>query len=178
MQELSLHVLDLLQNSAEAGADQVSLQIIEDTQQNLLTIVVEDNGRGIQPELLNKIFDPFVTTRSTRKVGLGLALLKATAESCGGNVEISSQVGVGTRVLATFRSDHIDRPPLGDIAGTVMAHIAGRREMVFSYRHCRDGKQHVFSTRGYEHLLEYPEFLIMVKETIEAGLKNLKTEVD
>ncbi|MEW6660965.1 MAG: ATP-binding protein [Bacillota bacterium] len=178
MQELSLHVLDLLQNSAEAGANRVSLQILEDSQRDLLVIVVEDNGRGIQPEMLERVTDPFTTTRTTRKVGLGLALLKATAESCGGNLEISSQVGVGTRVLASFQLNHIDRPPLGDIAGTVMVFIAGRRDMVFSYRHCRDSRQYEFSSRGYEDLLGYPEFLLKMKETIEAGLKNLKTEVE
>ncbi|MBT9167494.1 MAG: Histidine protein kinase DivJ [Syntrophomonadaceae bacterium] len=177
MQELSLHVLDLLQNSAEAGANRVSLQISEDTRQNLLSIVVEDNGKGIQPEMLEKVSDPFSTTRTTRKVGLGLALLKATAESCGGKLAISSRVGVGTRVVASFRLDHIDRPPLGDIAGTVMVFITGRSEMIFSYHHCRDSRQYEFSSKGYEDLLAHPELLLKMKETIEVGLKNLKTEV-
>jgi len=177
MQELSLHVLDLLQNSAEAGANRVSLHILEDTRQNLLSIIVEDNGKGIPPELLEKVSDPFITTRTTRKVGLGLALLKATAESCGGKLEISSRLGVGTSVLASFQSDHIDRPPLGDIAGTVMVFIAGRREMVFSYHHCRDNRHYEFSSKGYEDLLGHPEFLLKIKETIEVGLKNLRMEV-
>lgn len=173
MRELSLHVLDLLQNSAEAGADRVSLAITEDTRRNLLTIRVEDNGRGIREEMLEKVADPFTTTRASRKVGLGLALLKATTESCEGSLEISSRLAAGTKVTASFRLDHIDLPPLGDMAGTIMVFMAGRAEMAFSYRHCRDGKQYEFSSWVEERLREYPESLIKVKEIIEAGLKSL-----
>lgn len=173
MHELSLHILDLLQNAAEAGANQVELTVTADTRQNLLTICVADNGKGISEEMLEKVADPFVTTRTSRKVGLGLALLKAAAESCGGDLAISSRLGVGTKVTASFRLDHIDLPPLGDIAGTIMAFMAGRSGMIFSYRHCRNDREYVFSSKGYEQLWEHPEFLIKLKETIEAGLKSL-----
>ncbi len=174
MHELSLHILDLLQNSAEAGASRVSLVVTEDTPQNLLAIYVEDNGKGIAEEMLEKIADPFTTTRTSRKVGLGLALLKATAESCGGNLEISSQPAVGTKVSASFRLDHIDLPPLGNIAATIMVFLTGRSGMVFSYRHCRDGKEYEFSSQGDKRLSEHPEFLIKVRGIIEAGIKSLK----
>ncbi|HAP31948.1 MAG TPA: hypothetical protein DCQ14_02680 [Firmicutes bacterium] len=173
MHELSLHILDLLQNAAEAGANRVDLTVTADTRQHLLTICVEDNGKGISEEILEKVSDPFTTTRTSRKVGLGLALLKAAAESCGGSLKISSRVNVGTKVTASFRLDHIDLPPLGDIAGTVMVFMTGRCGMIFSYRHCRDDREYVFSSLGYERLWEHPEFLIKFKETIEAGLKSL-----
>jgi len=174
MHELSLHVLDLLQNSAEAGASRVSLVVTEDTPQNLFTICVEDNGKGIGEEMLEKIADPFITTRTSRKVGLGLALLKATAESCGGTLEISSRPAVGTKVSASFQLNHIDLPPLGNIAATIMVFLTGRSGMIFSYRHRRDGKEYEFSSREDERLSDHPVFLIKVKETIEAGIKSLK----
>lgn len=174
MHELSLHVLDLLQNSAEAGASRVSLTITEDTLQNLLTICVEDNGKGIREGMLEKIADPFTTTRTSRKVGLGLALLKATAESCGGSMEISSRLAVGTKVTASFRLNHLDLPPLGDMALTVIVFLTGREKMIFSYRHCRDDRQYEFSSGENERLWESPDFLNKAKEVIEAGLKNLK----
>jgi len=125
MRELSLHILDILQNSVEAGATRVELAIDEDLAADRLTITVEDNGRGIPPEKLPKLFDPFYTTRSTRHVGLGLPLLKAAAERCNGDVTLASEVGVGTTLTATFQHSHLDRAPLGDLTGTLLTFILG-----------------------------------------------------
>ena len=125
MRELSLHILDILQNSVEAGATRVVLTIDEDLAADRLTITVEDNGRGIPPEKLPKLFDPFYTTRSTRHVGLGLPLLKAAAERCNGDVTLASEVGVGTTLTATFQHSHLDRAPLGDLTGTLLTFILG-----------------------------------------------------
>ncbi len=125
MRELSLHILDILQNSVDAGATRVELSIVEDLAADLLTIEVRDNGRGIAPDKLPHVFDPFYTSRKTRHVGLGLPLLKAAAERCGGDAVIRSQVGVGTTLTATFQLSHIDRAPLGDMTGTLMSFILG-----------------------------------------------------
>jgi anti-sigma regulatory factor (Ser/Thr protein kinase) len=125
MRELSLHILDILQNSVEAGATRVALTIDEDLAADRLTITVEDNGRGIPPDKLAKLFDPFYTTRSTRHVGLGLPLLKAAAERCNGDVTITSEVGVGATLTATFQHSHLDRAPLGDLTGTLLTFILG-----------------------------------------------------
>ena len=125
MRELSLHILDILQNSVEAGATRVELAIDEDLAADRLTITVEDNGRGIPPEKLPKLFDPFYTTRSTRHVGLGLPLLKAAAERCNGDVILASEVGVGATLTATFQHSHLDRAPLGDLTGTLLTFILG-----------------------------------------------------
>jgi hypothetical protein len=122
---LSLHILDILQNSVEAGATRVALTIDEDLAANRLTITVGDNGRGIPPDKLSKLFDPFYTTRSTRHVGLGLPLLKAAAERCNGDVILASEVGVGTTLIATFQHSHLDRAPLGDLTGTLLTFILG-----------------------------------------------------
>jgi anti-sigma regulatory factor (Ser/Thr protein kinase) len=125
MRELSLHILDILQNSVEAGATRVELTINEDLAADRLTITVGDNGRGIPPEKLPNLFDPFYTTRSTRHVGLGLPLLKAAAERCNGDVTLASEVGVGTLLTATFQHSHLDRAPLGDLTGTLLTFILG-----------------------------------------------------
>jgi hypothetical protein len=125
MRELSLHILDVLQNSLEAGASLVELTIEEDLVADWLTITVRDDGRGMDKAQLARIFDPFYTTRKTRHVGLGLPLFKAAAERCNGDLSVTSEVGKGTTLQATFQHSHIDRAPLGDIAGTLMAFILG-----------------------------------------------------
>ena len=116
MKELSLHLLDIAQNSIAAGARHVDLTVEEHG--GLLQLTVADDGRGMSPEFLANVTDPF-TTRTTRKVGLGLPLLRLAAEQTGGGLRVESQLGVGTTVTATFHADHIDCPPLGDTASTV-----------------------------------------------------------
>ena len=117
MKELSLHLLDIAQNSIAAGARHVDLGVEE--RGEMLWLTVADDGRGMSPEFLASVTDPFTTTRTTRKVGLGLPLLRLAAEQTGGELRVESQLGVGTTVTATFHTDHIDCPPLGDTASTV-----------------------------------------------------------
>jgi hypothetical protein len=125
MRELSLHVLDALENSREAGATFIELIIEENLAADRLTITIRDNGRGMSEEQLAGIFDPFFTTRRTRHVGLGIPLFKAATERCNGDLTVTSQLGEGTRLQATFQHSHIDRAPLGDMTGTLMAFILG-----------------------------------------------------
>ncbi|HHY47944.1 MAG TPA: ATP-binding protein [Firmicutes bacterium] len=124
MRELSLHVLDIAQNSLAAGATYVEIEITEDRSQDRLTIAIRDNGRGMSQDLAARASDPFVTTRETRKVGLGLPLFAASAAACDGGLTISSAEGVGTTVVASFRASHIDRAPLGDMGSTIAAILA------------------------------------------------------
>jgi hypothetical protein len=145
MRELSLHILDVLQNSLEAGATLVELTIEEDLTADRLTITVQDNGRGMDEAQLARIFDPFYTTRKTRHVGLGVPLFKAATERCNGNLTVTSQVGMGTVVRAIFQRSHIDRAPLGDMTGTLMSFIlAGTCDV--HYLHRVDGKEFEFHT--------------------------------
>ena len=135
MRELSLHILDILQNAVEAGATSVELTIDEDLPGDWMTFSVRDNGRGIPPERLPHLFDPFYTTRKTRHVGLGLPLLKAAAERCSGDASITSGVGAGTTLTATFQHSHLDRAPLGDIAATLMSFVLGSTcELRYAHR--------------------------------------------
>ena len=123
MRELSLHILDVLENALAAGATCVDLTIEENAADDRITITVRDDGRGMDEEQLECIYDPFFTTRTTRHVGLGVPLFKAAAERCNGELTVTSQLGQGTMLQAAFQHSHIDRAPLGDIEGTLLASI-------------------------------------------------------
>ena len=120
MKYLSMHILDIIQNSIRANASCVELNIVENKQLNTYTIIIIDNGDGMDDEMLSKVFDPFFTTRTTRKVGLGLPLLKQNAERTGGHLIVKSKPREGTIIEASFAHNNIDRPSLGDISGTIM----------------------------------------------------------
>ena len=135
MRELALHILDIVENSLEAGASEVTLEIVEDAKSNRLWFRVTDNGRGMDAETVRKVTDPFFTTRTTRHVGLGLPLLKAAAERCNGQLVIESKLGQGTQVSAEMQLDHIDRAPLGDVKNTLLCIILGHSECRLRYRH-------------------------------------------
>lgn len=148
MRELSLHILDIAENGITAGADCIKILINEARRdEDLLTITIEDNGRGMPSEKLAKPTDPFITTRTTRRVGLGLSLLAAAADRCGGKLEIESEPGRGTRVETTFRYNHIDRAPVGDMASTITTLIMGNPQVDFVYTHIVDGEDFVLDTR-------------------------------
>ena len=123
MLELALHVLDILQNTVEAGATRVRLSIVEDGPADLLTITVTDDGCGMDEQTVRQVLNPFYTTRTTRHVGLGLPLFAAAAEGTGGGLKICSQPGRGTTVETMFQLSHPDRQPLGDMAGTLLAFL-------------------------------------------------------
>ncbi len=123
MRELSLHILDILQNSLEAGATRIELLLEEDLTNDVLSFTVKDNGRGMDEAQVMRATDPFFTTRATRHVGLGLPLLAAATERCAGDFKIWSSPGVGTTVMARFQRSHIDRAPLGNISDTLLAFI-------------------------------------------------------
>ena len=142
MDELALHILDLARNAAEAGARQVEIDVVEDRAGDRLLIEVRDDGRGMAPERLARATDPFYTTRSTRRVGLGLALLEAAARAAGGDVTLESQQGAGTRVRATFRHSHVDRAPLGDLETTLLVLVAGHPALNVRFRHAVDGGEY------------------------------------
>jgi hypothetical protein len=153
MLELSLHILDVLENALAADANLVELIIEKDSAADLLTITVKDDGRGMDQAQLARIFDPFFTTRRTRHVGLGIPLFKAAAERCNGDLTIDSQLGKGTTLRATFQDSHIDRAPLGDITGTLMATILADRCDVH-YVHRVDDKTFEFNTADIKAELE------------------------
>ncbi|MFP4015994.1 MAG: ATP-binding protein [Halanaerobiales bacterium] len=178
MRELSLHILDIVQNSIAADATLIEIFIEEDIKRNNFEIKIIDNGKGIPPEILKKITDPFVTSRTTRPVGMGLPLFKEAAERCNGGMKIDSTPGEGTEIKVVFEHDHIDRAPLGDIKGTLISLIALNPEIDFIYRHFYNTKEFIFDTAKIKDELEdlainQKEVLNWIGEFIEEGLEEL-----
>lgn len=179
MKELSLHILDIIQNSIKAKPRKIKLIIQEKEDDNRLTIIVEDDGIGMDKMLLERVCDPFTTTRKTRRVGLGISLLKAAAERCQGDFSISSELGKGTKVIANFQYDHIDRAPLGNIAETIVSVILSLDDIDFIYQHKYNQRMFLLDTReikrvlGAEVSIVQMEVIQWIKEYVEKGLKNL-----
>jgi hypothetical protein len=147
MRELSLHILDVVENGITAGADRIEIRVKESLSADRLSITVRDNGRGMPPEKANHPEDPFITSRTTRRVGLGLSLLAAAARRCEGDLTVAAEPGRGTEVTAVFRHGHIDRAPLGDVATTLAMLIIGNPRIDFFYSHTVDGDEFSLDTR-------------------------------
>lgn len=154
MRELSLHILDIMQNSISAQATRIMVAVEADSAQDLLTIRVVDNGKGMDPAFVAKVRDPFVTTRTVRKVGLGIPMLSAAAEQCGGWVIVDSALGKGTTIEALFELRHIDRAPMGDIINTMITMMVANPEISFRYEHRVDGKEFILDTNEIKAQLE------------------------
>ncbi len=137
VEELALHILDLAENSLAAGARRLEIRVIESPEQDRLTVEIADDGCGMTEQVRERAHDPFFTTRTTRKVGLGLSLLEQAAQATGGQMRIDSQPGAGTRVTAVFRLSHPDRQPLGDMAATLLTLAAGHPEVDLDFEHRR-----------------------------------------
>jgi len=179
MLELSMHILDIVQNALAAGASRVEIRVREDLGKDLLTLEVEDNGRGMSAELARKVTDPFYTSRTTREVGLGLPLLKLAAERCGGRLEVLSQEGKGTVISATFELDHFDRAPLGDMGETMAVLIGANPGVDFVYDHRVDGQGYRLSTREMREVLgtaslDDPRVHDFIRLDVQEGLKKIK----
>lgn len=147
MEDLSLHLLDIVENSTKAGATLIEISLTEDREKGLLEIGIKDNGPGMNREMVNKVTDPFVTTRATRRVGLGLSFFKQSAEEAGGHFSIQSEEDRGTEVKASFQIGHIDRKPIGDIGSTMISLILGNPDIDFHFKSNLEGNEIEFDTR-------------------------------
>ncbi len=136
MRELSLHLMDIAENSIAAGAQTIEIIVDEDTILNRLSMMVRDDGKGMDADLLARVVNPFATSRTTRNVGLGIPFLKAAAEACNGRMTIESEPGKGTCLFVEFERDHIDRMPLGDLPKTWLSLLVGNPQIhwIFVYR--------------------------------------------
>lgn len=178
MEELALHILDLVQNSLAAGATEVVIEIEEDSAGGSLVITITDNGCGMDQEFVRRVLDPFTTTRTTRRVGLGLSLLAMAARQAGGDVQIASEKGKGTCVTATFRLQHWDCPPLGDVPATLVTVLAGAPRLNLTYRHTVDGRAFTFRTSEIQRELgeipiNNPKVLTFLKRHLQEALESL-----
>ena len=178
--DLSQHILDIAENGVKAGATLLHVTIEEDFTADTLRIVVQDNGSGMDPATLAKVADPWFTTRTTRNVGLGIPFFKQAAEMCGGTFSITSEPGVGTVTAATFQHSHIDRPPLGDLTGTLLCMIVGFESVDILYHHRVDERTFTLDTREIRAILgddvpfSDPDVLAFLNESLREGVASLQ----
>ena len=171
MKEIALYALDIAQNSITANAARLDLTLSETPE--AITLILADNGTGMSPELLARVSDPFTTTRTTRKMGLGLPLLRMAVEQTGGSLTIESTEGVGTTVTALFRPAHIDCPPVGDMAGTITLLIQGAPQLELNYTHTVDRSSFQLTTEeiraqlGPDLSLAEPEVILWLRDYLQ-----------
>jgi hypothetical protein len=181
LKEISLHLLDIAENSVAAGARCIEMTVDEDVAGNRMRLCVQDDGRGMDRSTLHRVEDPFVTGRTTRVAGFGIPLLKEAAEACNGTVRVHSEPGVGTRVEAEFEWDHIDRMPLGDLVGTWFTLIVGQPHVRWLFRYRINGKGFTFDSQPVSEVLgdvplTEPSVLGFIRRTLQDGIQSAQRE--
>lgn len=183
MRDICMHILDLAQNCVDAKSKNVIIILEENTAKNLMRLTIKDDGCGIPKEILDNITNPFTTTRTTRKVGMGTSLMDMVCKQSGGEFTIESEVNVGTKVVAQMQLQHLDRPPLGDIVGTLKLMVMTYAEHVnldFTYK--INDKEFQFSTNEIREALgenlsfSQPEVLAWLNDFLKENIKDLKEE--
>lgn len=182
MRELALHLMDIAENSVTAGARTVEIAVEESVADDRLRLTVSDDGPGMDEETARRVLDPFVTSRTTRRVGLGLPLLKAAAEACNGSLTLTSAPGQGTRVEAEFQRSHIDRMPLGDLPGTFLALVIGWPQVHWVFRYRWDDGEFVFDDEPIKEALgdvplTEPAVLSFLREQLADGIAQVQQAV-
>jgi anti-sigma regulatory factor (Ser/Thr protein kinase) len=175
MEDISLHILDIAENSIKAKAKNIKIKFNENTKNDKTTLEISDDGEGMNKKTLNRALDPFFTTKSTRTVGLGLSLLSESAKAANGTFSIKSKPGKGTHLKAVFQTSHIDKKPMGDMALTLIPIISGHPEVNLVYIHQLNGKKYVLDTKKIKSQLNgirinSPEVLQVIKSNIKKGL--------
>lgn len=178
MREISLNVLDIAQNSVSAGASLIEIEVLEDSARDELVVIIKDNGCGMSEEKLREVVSPFYTTRTTRKVGLGVPFFKMAAELTGGSFLIDSKVSAGTTVKARFIPSHMDCMPLGDMTQTILALITLNESINFVYRRSKDKASFTLDTREIREVLEdvplsSPEIVKYLTNQLEESENNI-----
>jgi hypothetical protein len=181
MLTLADHILDITENSVRAGAKLIEISIDEDSGQELLTLEIKDDGRGMNQDVLQKVLDPFYTTKTVRRVGLGLPLLRDAAERAGGKFQINSQENSGTTVRATFGLHHLDRQPLGAIINIIIILIISNSNVDFFYKHRHNDRRFEVDTREIRKEIEeiplnHPDVIKYIRGVIEEGLREIEPE--
>jgi len=180
VQDLSLHILDIVENSLAAGARRVEIRIREDLPADRMVIEIKDDGSGMDEAMVKQALDPFFTTKTTRRMGLGLPLLAEACRICNGELCLQSCPGKGTTVKATFQHGHIDRKPLGQMGDTLITLIVGHPEVELLYEHRKDGKVFSLDTREVKSdlgdiPLNAPQVVSALRTLILSGLEEMGT---
>lgn len=179
MIELSMHILDIVENAVTAGANKVSIIVEENRKKDILTIEIRDNGRGMDQIIKMKALDPFVTMKEGKSIGLGLAMFSEAAKRSGGKLNVDSKPGGGTFVRATFGLNHVDRQPLGDMIETIVTLVVGHPDVDFTYCQIQDGKEFLWSTEKiWEQFGDVPrsssEVVNFIRKEMRKGLVNFE----
>ena len=182
MTELSLNILDIAENSVKAGAPLTEITVEADSAQNLLEISIRDNGCGMTEEQVQRVTDPFYTTRTTRKVGLGVPFFKESAEAAGGSFLIESKVGVGTTVKASYELDNIDRMPMGDLTATIHTLVTMHEEIDFLFTYRVNENEFVLDTRELREILgeiSFKEYEVSnyIKDYLKENITSVTGEI-
>ena len=178
MEDLSLHILDIVENAIAAKAKKIDVSVREELNEDRLVIEIADDGIGMDEEVREKATDPFFTTRTSRKVGLGLSLMAQAAQESGGMLRIESEPGKGTKVTVTFQYSHIDRKPLGSMTETMATLFLGNPELDISYSHQKQGRTYTLSSHALKERfknrpLAGPEVIQWVKKHLKEGLAQI-----
>ncbi|MFB0566331.1 MAG: ATP-binding protein [Candidatus Aminicenantaceae bacterium] len=173
-----MHILDIVENSVAANADMIEITILEDKKKDLLSLEIIDNGIGMDKETVKKVLDPFYTTKTTRRFGLGLPLLSEATKAANGNLSISSKKGKGTKIKAEFQHSHIDRKPIGDMSQTIITLIMGNPEIDFIYCHKRNRHKYYLDTGIIKAQLNgtpinSPDGIRIIRENLKEMQKKL-----
>lgn len=177
--EISLNVIDIARNSVRAGADLIEISVIIDSRTSALILKISDNGKGMTPEQVNSVEDPFFTSRKTRSVGFGIPFLKQEAECTGGSLHISSILGKGAVVEATFMQDNIDCMPLGDINSSIFTLVSTSDDVDYIYRYEVDGRGFTLDTREIKEIMQGVSLQnAQVSSFIRSFLDENKKEID
>ena len=181
MQDLAMQIMEIMQNSIQAKASEISLQFTDSAKNNRISFEITDNGTGMSEDTVKKITNPFITSRMTRKIGMGLAFLKQTVDQCDGSLEICSKPMKGTAVKAELRRDCIDTPPTGDLGELMMECIQANEKIAYRFEYRSDQRCFSFDTDSVVKELDgvsicEPEVLLWIKEFINQGIQQTKEE--
>jgi hypothetical protein len=179
LREIALHLLDIAENSVAAGAKKIEIMVEEDLPNDKLKVSIQDDGRGMDEQLVARVSDPFVTSRTTRKVGLGIPLFKAAAEACNGYLSITSAPGQGARLEAEFQRSHIDRMPLGDLAGTMLTLVVSFPEIHWLFHYRLNGTEFTFDDEPIKRewaglSLTEPAILGFIRGLLQEGINQVQ----
>ncbi len=177
MEELSYHILDIVQNSFTAGAKTVLIKIMDSDKDDTISFTIKDDGKGMSSEEIKKALNPFYTTKKGKRTGLGLPLLKETCEMCEGKFEIKSKKSSGTLIKASFKKSHIDRPPIGNLKDTVLTLIIGAEKTDIEFIYIKDDKKFVLKTKDIKKQIgdipiNNPDIINFIKKYLDENIEN------
>jgi hypothetical protein len=176
MEEICAHIMDIATNALRAGAKNVAIAIEKDHANNMLSVWFKDDGEGMDEEMAKRVTDPFFSTKKGKKVGLGIPLLKGTAETCGGEFHLKSKLGEGVDIFVSFQLDHPDLPPLGNLKDTMIVLIVGNPDVDFSFSYAVDGERFSLYTKEVKRIIggvpvNHPEVVKFLTEFLDEKLQ-------